>query len=226
MKIEELIERGLLWSGNPDSRNPDSGDPDSGERRANSGVLEKLPALCFGGVHEWGVDGTPPLLIFRSLLKEKSGPIFWIGERSFPSFALLSDLADSLLVNTCSKAEKLYAMQKALSTRGVLAVIGESRGFSLNTTRQLRLAARKGGAICLLFRPQRELLTASSCANSKWLLKPVPAEQKLCWELTLLRAQSSSYPRSWRVEAPFGCPELKFSELRSSTEKERVYGAA
>jgi hypothetical protein len=215
MKVEELIEQGLIWSG-----------ARSGEEQKGSSLL---PGFSPGRVHEWGC-ANPPLLIFCALLKSGSGleggrgPIFWVGEKSFPSFSLLRDLPDSFLLNTTSKTEKLYAMQKALSTKGVLAVIGESRGFSLNATRQLKLAARKGGGICLLFRPEQELLSAPSCANSKWLVKSIPAEKKLCWELSLLRAQGSSYPRYWRVQAPLDCPELEFTELQTAhNERERLY---
>jgi protein ImuA len=61
-----------------------------------------------------------------------------------------------VLVRTATPKDALWAMEEALKTRGIAAVIGElaERGETadLTATRRLSLAAQKGGSLALLLR--------------------------------------------------------------------------
>ncbi len=77
-----------------------------------------------------------------------------------------------LLVRAATPKDALWAMEEALKTRGVSAVIAELAGYAeaadLTATRRLSLAAQKGRALALLLRQRASPLP--SAAATRWLL--------------------------------------------------------
>ena len=86
------------------------------------------------------------------------------------------DPARLLLVRAASPRDALWAMEEALKTRGVTAMIGElaqqGTDADLTATRRLSLAAQKGRGLALLLR-QRAWL-APSAAATRWQIAAAP----------------------------------------------------
>jgi protein ImuA len=85
------------------------------------------------------------------------------------------DTARLFVVRAMTPRDALWAMEEALKTRGVAAVIGElaeeGRSADLTTTRRLSLAAQKGGGLALLLR-QRPAVQPSAAAT-RWSVAAV-----------------------------------------------------
>ena len=80
------------------------------------------------------------------------------------------DPARFLLVRAATPKDALWAMEEALKTRGLAAIIGElaERGEAadLTATRRLSLAAQKGGSLALLLR--QYAWAEPSAAATRW----------------------------------------------------------
>jgi len=85
------------------------------------------------------------------------------------------DMARLFVVRAMTPRDALWAMEEALKTQGVVAVIGElaeeGRSADLTTTRRLSLAAQKGGGLALLLR-QRPAVQPSAAAT-RWSVAAV-----------------------------------------------------
>src|SRR6266550_2809015 len=101
-----------------------------------------------------------------STLVPRDGPVVWV-QQDFAALETgtlyglgcdLFGLASSrlLVVRAATPRDTLWAMEEALKTRGIAAVIGELAGegqaADLTATRRLSLAAQHGGGLCLLLR--------------------------------------------------------------------------
>lgn len=121
-----------------------------------------------------------------------------------------------LMVKTRSEAETLAAVEDALATRGVGAVIGEVERVELTAGRRLQLACERRGATALIVKrrlygrsaraaPKAEpAVAASRWRVSPWPSEPAPGEPGLGpprWRLELLRARGGR-TGGWIVEAP------------------------
>jgi protein ImuA len=86
------------------------------------------------------------------------------------------DPARLLLVRAASQRDALWAMEEALKTRGLTAVIGElaqnGEDADLTATRRLSLAVQKGGGLALLLR--QRVLDAPSAAATRWQIAAAP----------------------------------------------------
>jgi len=242
-ELKELLDQGTLWSGERTSS------------PLSAMIHEELPGLSFGAIHEWSLKEQlggrysfhPPLLILcaalRSALKRENAgrTILWIGERCWPTVPLLEKLSEgtgwswrknSILINSSSKDQRVYALRKALASPAVLAVIGDGSGLNATATRQLQLSVRTGSSLGLLIRPDEEL-AQTSCAQTKWSVQPHLSESQAArrdrllaytgtpqWKVALLRAPGLIAPRSWLVEwdeEQFGL--RSFGEELSSQEQ-------
>lgn len=221
-RLQELIAKGLLWSGEREPRRGAAGDSGFQSAFDPQKIFQKN-----GAIHELALDETvgvklsPPLVfiatVLRPTLEKKflSGKrlLIWIGERSWPTTHLLNELGEGLkwrwrenviFIETHSKSERLYAFRKCLTSPSVVAVVGDAAGFSLTATRQLQCAAHQGGSVGFLVRPLKEL-DLTSCAETKWKVKAhfSPATKRIIfsspleWQLTLLRARGLVAPKSW-----------------------------
>lgn len=182
--------------------------------------------LLRGAVHEWftvphcSIDWHPPLGIFIHLaagaLHEdatRGKVVVWIGRRCWPNpHALIRDarertlLQRSLLVDPPDGAGRLWAIDLALRSPAVAAVIADGSGLDMPQSRRLQLAAEAGTALALIARPhieQRQL----SAATTRWLVQPAPVASPLRnprWTVELLRCKGMqpdvNVRRSWTLE--------------------------
>ncbi len=132
-------------------------------------------------------DDAPPLLVLthlasRSLLTAPQRLVLWIGQRIWPSVHALIDRDDphralltaSVLIDPPDDASRLWAIDLALRSPGVAAVIADARGLDLAATRRLQLAGASGAtAIGLLVRSHRDAGELSA-ASARWRIAPVP----------------------------------------------------
>lgn len=144
------------------------------------------------------------------------GAVAWIGRRCWPNpRALVSGsgggadhalLARSLFVDPPDRASRLWAIDLALRSSAIAAVVADGSGFDMASTRRLQLAARDaagregagraggvGGGFCLLLRPAADR-KALSAAQTRWLVRPALAEgvggeggRSARWMIELLR---------------------------------------
>jgi protein ImuA len=81
-----------------------------------------------------------------------------------------------ILVRAASPRDGLWAMEEALKTRGLTAVIGElaqsAEAADLTATRRLSLAAQKGGGLALLLRQYG--FSGTSAAATRWQISAAP----------------------------------------------------
>ena len=114
------------------------------------------------------------------------GPVVWVqqdfaGLETGTLYGMGCDLfglasARLLVVRTATPRDTLWAMEEALKTNGIAAVIGELAGegqaADLTATRRLSLAAQQGGRLCLLLR--QIALSQPSAAATRWVVAAVP----------------------------------------------------
>jgi len=194
--------------------------------------------LALGQIHEWRsffLDKSvqtktliPPHLIlcslFRNLLQQDSASnskkvIIWIGKECWPSVHLLNLLCQNLdydwqrqvlLIDPQSKQERLSAFRSCLSSKAVLATVGDASSFNLIATRQLQFAARTGGGMGILLRREE---SSGLPAYTKWVVEPALAHPPssplkgiralssiVSWNLSLLKAPGLTTPQTWEIE--------------------------
>src|SRR5258705_12639897 len=116
----------------------------------------------------------------------RDGPVVWV-QQDFAAletgtlYGLGCDLfglesSRLLVARTATPRDTLWAMEEAVKTRGMAAVIGElaqeGQAADLTATRRLSLAAQQGGGLCLLLR-QREI-SQPSAASTRWVVAATP----------------------------------------------------
>ena len=155
----------------------------------------------------------PPLTILAHILayslgkkmlykKNLSHPplIIWVGKKCWPSPYLLQKTfkqtewnweSNCLFIDPPNKEKRLWTLVQTLRSAAVLAVVGDTSGFSATASRRLQLAAEHGNTLGMMTRPPWEL-EGNSSAYSKWLLCSTPSkEEQLCWKLTAVRVRGS-----------------------------------
>jgi protein ImuA len=180
--------------------------------------------LLRGAVHEWfahphsSIEWHPPLGIFIHLaggaFDEGGGKaVVWIGRRCWPNpHAMIRDarertlLQRSLLVDPPDGAGRLWAIDLALRSPAIAAVIADGSGLDMPQSRRLQLAAEAGAALALIARPSAERHQLSA-ATTRWLVQPAPVAAPLRnprWTVHLLRCKGMqpdlNVPRSWTLE--------------------------
>ena len=178
------------------------------------------------GVHEWivGDDGgarglwVGPLAILSHLagraVRDGRGVLVWIGRAVWPHPPTLVGgrtddlLARSIFVNAARVEERVWAMDLALRSGAVAAVIADGSGFDLSATRRLQLAGEAGGALGLLARRSEERGELSAAAT-RWVVRTAPCdgEQRVParrWIVELLRCKGAqptgASARRWILE--------------------------
>lgn len=121
-----------------------------------------------------------------STLALRDGPVVWVQQdfAALETGALyglgcdLFGLASSrlLAVRTATPRDTLWAMEEAVKTSGIAAVIGElaqdGQAADLTATRRLSLAAQQGGGLCLLLRQAAH--SQPSAAATRWVIAATP----------------------------------------------------
>lgn len=180
--------------------------------------------LTCGAIHEWfGLMGgehprcrlwLPPVAVLahlagRSLEAGSGSWVVWVGRRCWPyprSFRGREGarlLARSIFVDAETIGERVWAIDLALRSRAVAAVVGDGHGLSMSESRRLQLAAGTGRTLGLLARPICDLGEISA-AWTRWRVAPAPstnAEPR--WTIELLRCKgtgvASEEARRWVV---------------------------
>jgi protein ImuA len=121
-----------------------------------------------------------------STLVPRDGPVVWV-QQDFAAletgtlYGLGCDLFGLaslrlLVVRTATPRDTLWAMEEALKTRGIAAVIGElaqeGQAADLTATRRLSLAAQQGGGLCLLLRQLP--FSQPGAAATRWVVAATP----------------------------------------------------
>jgi len=188
-----------------------------------------------GAIHEWFGDGddqsmpnpSQSILIHlaeRAVRSTESGcgsqRALWIGRRCWPyPRALVRDgdrtlLNRSVFVDPSDTASRVWAIDHALRSSAVAAVIADGHGIDMAQSRRLQLAAEAGQALALIARPHKDQSELSAAftrwracpslstsnvggaeANPRWTIELLrckgmrPSEARPCWVLELDRAK-------------------------------------
>ena len=133
-----------------------------------------------------------------------------------------------ILVETRDEAERIWALEEALSTKGVLAALAEldpvradRRGDKTN--RRLQLAAERSGATGFLLRPR--MATASGSAarattlvESRWQVSAAPSllgphDTRPVWSVVLERAKRARHLTSEPRRIAWDSQHMSFFEV-------------
>jgi len=148
-----------------------------------------------------------------------SGWVAWVmqeGDLYAPGLAAFGlDLRRLILVSTRRDPEVCWALEEALRSRSLSAVVGEVGALTLNSTRRLQLAAEQAGIPCFLLRRWRTQELASRqraqpiAAVTRWRIAPqrapdqgtatVPELGPVQWRLDLWRCRNAA-ATSWIME--------------------------
>lgn len=174
------------------------------------------------GLHEILVEDArdPGGPVFALLAQERAGDraVLWVQDRlsrleaGQPFAAGLGAIKpeDLLLARAANARQALWAMEEALKSGAVAAVIGEIWGqpavLDFTASRRLDHAARAGGAACFLVRFTRA--RPASAARQRWRVSslasaPHPHDRQAPgaprWRLDLIKSRSR-LPARWTVE--------------------------
>ncbi|MCO6429364.1 MAG: hypothetical protein J5J00_00760 [Deltaproteobacteria bacterium] len=180
------------------------------------------------GATAWGTSSwdtsRPPLTILASLFgnlisnctEERKGfskVILWIGKECWPSPYLLAQchgsalfhnslLQSSLFIDPAGSESRKWCFETALRSPAVAAAVCYLKGVNLTLSRRFAIAAKMGGALGALIRPEKESGLASAAAT-RWIVRsvrsPTPHPR---WELNLLKQKGKQPNRaSWIIES-------------------------
>lgn len=142
-----------------------------------------------GAIHEWFGDADDsssfPQAILTHLAWRAARPteakrVVWIGRRCwpYPSSLVRGDdrmlLDRSVLVDPPDGSSRFWAIDQALRSPAVSAVIADGGGLSMSQSRRLQLAAESGRVLALLVRPASEM-DQLSAAFTRWRVRSTPA---------------------------------------------------
>ena len=172
-----------------------------------------------GGDEEQGAAGAA----FLALSLKASAPAGWIAwvtqenDLYAPGLAAFGlDLRRLILVSARRDAEVCWALEEALRSRSLAAVVAEVGILSLTATRRLQLAAEQAGIPCFLLRRWRTQQLAQQqraqpiAAVTRWRISPQPhpraTDQATMpelgpahWRLDLWRCRNAA-AASWIME--------------------------
>jgi protein ImuA len=167
------------------------------------GIDGALPGggLARGCLHE--LCGAPSLgaalgfaAVLLGRLMAAGGHVVWIGPRDElfgPGLAELGLAAERLIVvRARSREARLWALEEALRSSGLVAALAETGPPTLTQSRRLQLAAETKGVTALLLRPSGAG-DPPSAATTRWWITAAPSAP------TGRPRQSSGLPH-WRIE--------------------------
>jgi len=177
--------------------------------------------LLVGALHEIEAGPTPSgrvaahdgaALAFTAFLLGRLGPgsLLWCRQPSSadappyaPALAAWIDPARLLMVTARREEDLFWAMEEALRTPGIAAVVGETRAADPTAGRRLSLAAEKNGVPALLLRSQPGP-TQSVCAT-RWRVASAPScDLGPRWQVELRRNRfgtpSAEETPTWLLE--------------------------
>jgi protein ImuA len=123
------------------------------------------------------------------------GHVAWIGPRDdlfAPGLSALGLAPERLIVvRARARDARLWALEEALRSPGLTAVLAEVDRLTLTQSRRLQLAAEAKGVTAFLLRPLAE---SPSAAMTRWLITSLPEEAATG------DASRAWRPPRWRVE--------------------------
>lgn len=174
-----------------------------------------------GAVHEWllqsgGSRGwSAPLLALAHLARravdayEEARCVCWIGRAVWPYGSALATESDrglldrSLFLDPATDVDRLWAIDLALQSDAVAAVVADGSRLIHKATRRLQLAAEAGDTIGLLARPPNDRRQLSAAAT-RWIVTPLPSDGFAPrWSVELVRCKGSqpqAHQRRWILE--------------------------
>ena len=182
------------------------------------GVPELDAALPDGGLplgclHEVAAEdrgaGTAfAAALLAHLVAGRGAPVLWIvrgRDLHAAGLAAYGLTPDRLIaVRAVRDTDALWAMEEALRSKRLSAVLGEIGRLDLTASRRLQLAAEAGGATGVLLHLGAER-AAASVAVTRWRVAPAPSATvdepgvgESRWRLDLLRCRGGR-PGSWEV---------------------------
>lgn len=186
--------------------------------------------LRTGALHEVGEAGLAAghaalaALFCASVVARLPGTVVWClrGRDLFAPALVTVGLHPGrvLFAETWRDAEVLPAMEEALNTRGLAAVVGEVSRLGLAASRRLQLAAERTGTMAVAVRRRRrkdgDAEDEPSVAATRWRIAPAPGAgpplpglPRARWQVTLTRARGADAPRSWILDAPDATGHLR-----------------
>ena len=158
--------------------------------------------------------------------------ILWIGSQCWPSPLVLSSygsIDSSHFMQQCiflappNKSITLWAIEAALRSQAVQAVIAACPSISRSTTQRLSILARSSKTTLILLRKAGDLTLASHVC-SRWELSPIPASRDLpSWELTLHKLKGyASQKRTWCLSLQDLNPCISAESLDTHALRARV----
>jgi protein ImuA len=180
---------------------------------------------------------TIALLALLMKARPQEGPVIWCprsanllgGTLYIRGLVGLGLDADRLiLVETRDEAERVWALEEALSTKGVLAALAELDPVRADrrddkTNRRLQLAAERSGVTGFLLRPR--MTTASGAAarattlvESRWQVSAAPSplgphDARPVWSVLLERAKRARRLASEPRRIAWDAPHMSFFEV-------------
>jgi protein ImuA len=160
-----------------------------------------------------------------SLMLRSSGSVAWIGSRkTFYAPGLASygfDPKRIVFIEADRSRDALWAMEEALSCKGLAAVVGEIGDADLTATRRLQLAAEGSGTTGLLLRTKPRKTGNSACVT-RWHIAPLasapenglPGLGSPRWHAALLKTRGGC-PAEWNIEWKNGQFRLPKTSLQA-----------
>ncbi len=205
----------------------ESGRADGGAAALGTGwreIDDALPdgGLRLGAIHEWTAEArgdrswSAPLLILAHLARraisanDDARIVCWIGRSVWPYGTALVTSGDralmrrSLFIDPSNDAERVWAIDLALRSGAVAAVVADGSRLAHTATRRLQLAAESNGALGVLARPPTDIAKGSA-AMTRWRVSPAPSDRFAPrWNVECVRCKGGELnvqtPRRWTVE--------------------------
>jgi hypothetical protein len=135
--------------------------------------------------------------------------VFWVGRSCWPTPYLLQQtmhpISRCIFIDPPDEKLRTWAVETALRSPAVAAVVAEFRSIRFALSCRLALAAEKGGALGLFIRNPKELALPSAAA-SRWKIAPLPSASLLPrFDLELLKCKGPQpLCTHWSVEVDYG----------------------
>ncbi len=171
-----------------------------------------LPALLAGNA-------------LRSFVKEPTGKeadnkfVIWIGRTCWPTPYLLRQtiqhsgpLSRCIFIDPPDEKLRAWAVETALRSHAVAAVIAEFKSIRFSLSRRFELAAEKGGTLGLFIRSPKDF-SLPSAAASRWRITTTPSSSLLPrFELELVKCKGQQPElKRWIVELVEGDKDATLS---------------
>lgn len=143
-------------------------------------------------------------------LMKKGGACIWISSNRLlnPSALIQFGIQPEqvVFIDVRNQKQALWAVEEALASEGLAAVIGEVKEIDFTASRRLQLAVEKSRTTGFLVRDRPRDLNANACV-ARWRIRPLasvspddlPGVGFPRWSVELLRVKNG-HPGNWEME--------------------------